>query len=166
MQDSIHERNESGSLNYSNAFKKELMNQSGQFNMSGEMMNSDREGGFDIDSVVVRRSDGDDYFAIEKMIDDSTQDALDLIYNYPKLLHLLETSFLSMTILDANLQPMGVMVFNDYPPGLEGMYDYKHENAWELWLDRAYNLKTEYNIRPFNCLWLTFAYLGILLCFL
>lgn len=170
--ESIEERRESGSLEYPSSYKKDSVNQSANLNMSGEInFNQEQQDGqyqfegFDIDSVVVRRSDGDDFFILNKMIDDNTQDALDLTYNYPKLLQLIETAHLSMTILDGNMQPMGIMVFNDFPPGLEGMYDYKHENAWELWLDRAFELREELNIRPYNCLWLAFSFIGTTLFF-
>lgn len=114
----------------------------------------------DLSNVVVRRSDGDDCHALEQAIDPQTQDQLDLLYNYPRLIQRVEACYLSVTIVDAQNRVIGMAVFEDYPQGLEGMYDFFHENCWEQWLSNAFHIRGEYEIRPFNSLWLVYFHLG------
>jgi len=64
-------------------------------------------------------------------MDPTTQEQIDLLYNYPKLIQRLETCFLSVTIIDSEFRVVGMAIFDDYPQGLEGAFDYVHENAWE-----------------------------------
>lgn len=114
----------------------------------------------DLSSVIVRRSDGDDCQILEQVIDPQTQDLLDLLYNYPRLIQRVEACYLSITIIDSQYRVIGMAIFEDFPQGLEGMYDYLHENSWEQWLPQAFNIREEFDIRPFNSLWLVYFYLG------
>jgi hypothetical protein len=50
--------------------------------------------------VLVRKSDLDDYDDIALLVEEEAEDAMKLLYAYPKLLTLFERSFLSVTVLD------------------------------------------------------------------
>ena len=113
----------------------------------------------DLDNIKIRRADGDDSEFLDQIIDPNTHDILDVLYNYPKTLKLIETSYLSVTIIDTDFRVIGLAIFEDKPQGLEGMIDFKHENYWEHWLPKAYNIGDN-EIRPSNTLWLTYFFLG------
>lgn len=70
-----------------------------------------------IDSYIFRKSDLDDCHEIIKILESSSKvkDGIDELYNYPKILSLLEKSYLSITILDNNAKIVGCAVFNDFP---------------------------------------------------
>jgi hypothetical protein len=114
----------------------------------------------DITQVAIRRSDADDCQVLERVIDRGTQGQLDLLFNYPRLIQRVETCFLSITLIDSEYRVVGMAIFEDYPQGLEGTFDYLHENAWEQWLEQAYHIREDFDIRPFNSLWLVYFYLG------
>ena len=113
----------------------------------------------DLDNIKIRRADGDDSEFLDQTIDANTHDILDVLYNYPKTLKLIETSYLSVTIIDTEFRVIGLAIFEDKPQGLEGMIDFKHENYWEHWLSKAYDIGNN-EIRPSNTLWLTYFFLG------
>lgn len=52
-------------------------------------------------------------------------------------------------------QIIGAACFDDSPQGLRGKYDNIHENLWEEWLDKAYNLEG-LTINSYNSIWMTF----------
>lgn len=51
-------------------------------------------------------------------------DCLKIIYNYPKLLQKMETSYLSITVLDQNESILGCLIFDVYPDVITGLNDY------------------------------------------
>lgn len=64
-------------------------------------------------------------------------------------------SYISFTILSTDQEIIGAGCFNDFPQGLRGKYDNVHENMWEDWLDKAFNIEGLL-INSYNSLWLTF----------
>ena len=83
-----------------------------------------------------------------------------MLFDYPKILTIVERSYFSVTILDNNQKIVGCAVFNDYPQGLTGMIDYKHENFWEHWLFDAFKFDEETFISSYNTLWLTYLFIN------
>jgi hypothetical protein len=55
------------------------------------------------------------------------------VYAYPKILKLIETAYLTITVLDKEGRVIAFAAFEDHPQGLKGMYDDKHYNLWETW---------------------------------
>ena len=86
---------------------------------------------FESDGFVVRRSELDDCEKLGPLLSSSkTQDfSLNLLYNYPNLVSLLEKAFLAVTVLDNNSEIAGLAVFNDFPQGINGMIDFQHINV-------------------------------------
>lgn len=60
-------------------------------------------------------------------------DVYNRVYSYPKILKLIETAYLSISVLDQNGQVIAFAAFEDYPHGMKGQYDEKHYNIWEDW---------------------------------
>lgn len=46
----------------------------------------------------------------------------------------METSYLSITVLDQNENIIGCVIFDVYPDVISGLNDFQHENLWEEWL--------------------------------
>jgi hypothetical protein len=109
---------------------------------------------------LVRRGDNDDVDHLKGIVtDEVVRDGQDALYNYPDVLHLFENCFISVTILDRNQRIIGCASFNDFPQGLRGKHDFKHENCWEDWLPRACNLLDK-PISPRNSLWLVYFFVA------
>ena len=67
-------------------------------------------------------------------------------------------SYISLTVLNADQNVIGAACFDDAPVGLRGKYDNVHENLWEEWLGKAFNLEG-IPISSYNSLWLTFLHI-------
>lgn len=107
----------------------------------------------------VRRADLDDVEALNRLITEDNRAELDLLYDYPKLVSLIERSFVSLVVLDADQRVVGAACFDDCLPGLRGQHDQLHYNLWEDWLGRAFNLEG-LPITSANTLWLAFAFVS------
>jgi hypothetical protein len=107
----------------------------------------------------VRRADLDDIEALNRLITEENKSELDLLYDYPKLVSLLERSFVSLVVLNSEQQVVGAACFDDCLPGLRGQHDDQHYNLWEDWLGRAFNLEG-LPISSTNTLWLAYAFVS------
>ena len=112
-----------------------------------------------LNSLVIRRSDLDDTDNIEQLagVQDKRAAAARFFgveVNIPKLI---ETSYLSVTALDENVNVLAFAVFDDYPPGLHSN-DSQHENLWEPWFTQARGVNDEMNSH--NTLWLKYFVVG------
>ena len=111
-----------------------------------------------LDELIIRRSDQDDAVSIEALITQQDKTSLELLYNYPKVQKLMETSYLSITILDKDENILGCLLFDSYPEIITGMNDFLHENLWEDWLYTVFDFN--HNITPYNSLWLKYLFLA------
>jgi len=79
------------------------------------------------------------------------------VYSQPKILKLIETAYLAISVLDKDGNVCGFAVFEDHPQGLRGMHDDKHYNLWEPWFKQTYTIE-EFSTQ--NTLWLTYFIVG------
>ncbi len=115
------------------------------------------QGQLDIENVVLRRSDPDDCDQIINLVEIGKDDIYNRVYSFPKILKLIETSYLSITVFDTENNVLAFADFEDHPQGLKGTYDDVHYNMWEGWFQEAFEV-SEFN--PSNCLWLTYFITG------
>ena len=115
--------------------------------------------GFDFDSIVLRRSDPDDCDAIINLVEVGKDDIYNRTYSFPLIwvLKLIETSYLSITVLDKEGNVIAFAAFEDYPQGMKGTYDDVHFNYWEEWFQEAFEVN---EFSSSNSLWLTFFVTG------
>lgn len=78
---------------------------------------------------------------------------------YKGIVKALLRSYISLTVFSDQQQIIGAASFNDFPQGLRGRYDNVHDNLWEDWLDKAYNVQG-LTINSYNCIWLTFLHIS------
>lgn len=113
---------------------------------------------FDQDSVVLRRADADDTDAIINLVEIGEDDIYNRVYSYPKILKLIETSYLAITVIDRESGVVvGFAAFEDFPQGQRGMTDDKHYNLWEEWFKNAYRIQ---DFTSLNTLWLSYFITG------
>lgn len=80
----------------------------------------------------IRKADLDDYDEITQLLNEEGDDEdVQLLYAHPKMLTLIERSFLSISVLDSQNNIIGCAVFDDCPQGVTGMVDFEHDNLWE-----------------------------------
>ena len=118
---------------------------------------------FETTSFIIRTTELDDCDRFITRLEATTgyktqENSLNLLYNYPNLISLVEKSYLSISILDAQGEIVGISVFNDFPQGLRGMIDFQHENFWEYWLFEAFKLENVKKVRVtcYNSLWMIY----------
>mmetsp|Transcript_108647 Transcript_108647/g.150263 ORF Transcript_108647/g.150263 Transcript_108647/m.150263 type:complete len:114 (+) Transcript_108647:77-418(+) len=70
---------------------------------------------FDFDSIVLRRADPDDCDQIINLVEIGEDDIYNRVYSYPKILKLIETAFLAITVLDREGNVVAFAAFEDYP---------------------------------------------------
>lgn len=71
---------------------------------------------FDADGLVLRRADPDDCNAIINLVDIGEDDLYNRVFAYPKVLMLIETSYLAITVIDRDSGTViGFAAFEDYP---------------------------------------------------
>jgi hypothetical protein len=116
--------------------------------------------GIVIDELIIRRSELDDAHTINEIISVEENSCLDQLYNYPKVLRLMETSYLSVTVMDRDENILGCLVFDSSHDIITGMNDYLHENLWEDWLYSVFNIEREMAITPYNSLWLRYVFIA------
>ena len=63
----------------------------------------------------------------------------------------METSYLSITVLDKDENILGTLIFDSHPEIITGMNDFMHDNLWEDWLYTVFEFNQ--NATPYNCLW-------------
>lgn len=106
---------------------------------------------------MLKRADPDDCDQIINLVEIGKDDVYNRVYAYPKILKLIETSFLAITVLDREGRVVAFAAFEDSPQGLRGMYDEKHYNYWESWFKEAYGLE---EFTSFNTVWLNYFVAG------
>ena len=57
---------------------------------------------FDYDNIVLRRADPDDCDAIINLVEIGEDDIYNRVYSYPKILRLIETAYLAISVIDRN----------------------------------------------------------------
>jgi Domain of unknown function (DUF4821) len=71
---------------------------------------------FDPESTVLRRADADDCDAIINLVEIGEDDIYNRVYSYPKILKLIETAYLAITVIDKNTgSVVGFAAFEDFP---------------------------------------------------
>ena len=73
------------------------------------------EGEFDFESIVLRRADPDDCDQIINLVEVGKDDVYNRVYSYPKVLKLIETAYLAITVLDREGRVVAFAAFEDYP---------------------------------------------------
>jgi hypothetical protein len=64
----------------------------------------------------LRRSDPDDCDAILNLVEIGEDDIYNKVYAYPKILKLIETAYLAITVIDRDGNVVAFAAFEDYPP--------------------------------------------------
>lgn len=67
----------------------------------------------DFEDIILRRSDPDDFEQIINLVE--FDDIYNRFYSYPKHLKLIETSYLSITVLNQEGNIIAFATFEDYP---------------------------------------------------
>jgi len=117
-----------------------------------------QDNGFDFESIVIRRADPDDTDAIINLVEIGEDDHYNRVYSYPKILKLIETAYLGITVIDRDSgNVIAFAAFEDYPQGQRGMVDDRHYNYWEKWLSQACQVE---EFSSFNSLWLSYFIVG------
>lgn len=70
---------------------------------------------FDFDSIVLRRADPDDCDQIINLVEIGKDDVYNRVYSYPKILKLIETAYLAITVLDREGKVVAFAAFEDFP---------------------------------------------------
>lgn len=112
---------------------------------------------FDYEGIILRRSDPDDTDQIINLQEIGKDDAYNRVYSYPRILKLIESAYLAISVLDRDGNVVAFAAFEDYPQGMRGMIDDKHYNYWESWFHKAY--KTN-EFSSLNTLWLAYFVAG------
>jgi hypothetical protein len=119
------------------------------------------EGQLNVSELIIRRADLDDAPSLSQIVSSQELVCLDLLYNYPKVLNLIETSCLSVTVMTPGEQVLGLLVFDSTHDVITGMNDFMHENMWEEWMHAVFKLEDLPNdITPYNCLWLKYVFIA------
>lgn len=113
-----------------------------------------------VEDLIIRRSELDDAHTLNEIISSDESSSLDLLYNYPKALLLMETSALSVTILDKDENILGCVVFDASHEIITGMNDFMHENLWEDWLYSVFQIRGVVDITPYNSLWVKYLFIA------
>lgn len=67
----------------------------------------------DYEDIILRRSDPDDFEQIINLVE--FDDIYNRFYSFPKILKLIETSYLSITVLNQDGNIIAFATFEDYP---------------------------------------------------
>ena len=70
---------------------------------------------FDFESIALRRADPDDCEQIINLVEIGKDDVYNRVYSYPKILKLIETAYLAITVLDRDGRVVAFAAFEDYP---------------------------------------------------
>ena len=71
--------------------------------------------GFDFSGLILRRADPDDTDQIINLVQVGKDDVYNRVYSYPKVLKLIESSYMAITILDREGNVVAFAAFDDYP---------------------------------------------------
>jgi len=70
---------------------------------------------FDSESIILRRADPDDCDAIINLVEIGEDDIYNRVYCYPKILRLIETAYLAITVIDRDGNICAFAAFEDFP---------------------------------------------------
>ena len=86
-------------------------------NRTGMMAQSEGLGeDFHYEDIILRRADPDDCDAIINLVEIGEDDIYNRVYSYPKILKLIETAYLALTVIDRNSGAVvAFAAFEDYP---------------------------------------------------
>lgn len=70
---------------------------------------------FDYNGIILRRSDPDDADQISALIEIGKDDVYNRVYSYPRILKMIESAFLAITILDREGNVVAFAAFEDFP---------------------------------------------------
>jgi hypothetical protein len=118
----------------------------------------------ELNNLIIRRSDPDDADSIVRLVEIGKDDVFNRVYSYPRILKLIESAYLALTLLDSDGQVVGFAAFEDFPQvsdnpmltslqGIRGMQDEKHYNYWEKFMKEAFKVE-DFSAR--NTLWLSY----------
>ena len=75
------------------------------------------EAPFDVESLVLRRADPDDCDMIINLVELGDDDRYNRVFAYPKILKLIETAYLSISVIDRDSGAVvAFAAFEDCPP--------------------------------------------------
>ena len=112
---------------------------------------------FNYDGIILRRSDPDDCDQIINLVEIGKDDVFNRVYSYPRILKLIESAYMAITVLDRDGNVVAFAAFEDFPSGMRGMQDEKHYNYWEKWFKQAYQVD---EFSALNTLWLSYFVAG------
>jgi len=70
---------------------------------------------FDDSGIILRRADPDDTDQIINLVEIGKDDVYNRVYSYPRILKLIESAFLAITVLDREGNVVAFAAFEDYP---------------------------------------------------
>ena len=74
------------------------------------------------------------------MVEIGKDDTYNRVYSYPRILKLIETAYISISVLDRDGNVVAFAAFEDFPQGLRGMQDDRHYNYWEQFFKKAFKI--------------------------
>ena len=114
-------------------------------------------GDFDYEGIILRRADPDDTDQIINLQEIGKDDAYNRVYSYPRILKLIESAYLAISVLDREGNVVAFAAFEDHPQGMRGMIDDRHFNHWEHWFHKSFGSS---ELTAMNTLWLSYFVAG------
>jgi hypothetical protein len=71
---------------------------------------------FDYNGIILRRADPDDCDQIINLVEVGKDDVYNRVYAYPRILKLIESAYMAITVLDREGNVVAFAAFEDYPP--------------------------------------------------
>jgi N-acetylglutamate synthase-like GNAT family acetyltransferase len=69
----------------------------------------------EMDGFILRRADPDDCDQIINLVEIGKDDVFNRVYSYPRILKLIESAFLAITVLDREGNVVAFAAFEDFP---------------------------------------------------
>ena len=70
---------------------------------------------FDYDGIILRRADPDDCDQIINLVEIGKDDVYNRVYSYPRILKLIESAYLAITVIDREGNVVAFAAFEDFP---------------------------------------------------
>jgi len=70
---------------------------------------------FDNDSVILRRAEPDDTDQIVNLVEIGKDDVYNRVYSYPRILNLIESAYMAISVLDREGKIIAFAAFEDFP---------------------------------------------------
>lgn len=68
-----------------------------------------------LDGIILRRADPDDCDQIVNLVEIGKDDVFNRVYSYPRILQLIESAFLAVSVLDREGNVVAFAAFEDFP---------------------------------------------------